>query len=412
MRILHTADWHIGQTLNGWTREAEHTQWLDTLSDVIVEQEIDVMIVAGDVYDGINPSGDSQRILYRALRRCKERRPNITIIKTSGNHDPAGRLEAPSPILESLDVHVVATVRRNGDEIDVAQHMIPLPGRDGEAVAWVCAIPFLRAADLPGLSFAANEGRGSPIVEAARRFHLAIARGAREIAGDLPIIAMGHLHCHGASESSSEAGSAERRILIGGEHALPEDVFPEAFDYVALGHLHRPQTLGGGRIRYSGSCFPLSAAEMTYEHGVTIIDLDEDGLRHTHHTIARPAQVLRLPEPGAGPMSLELFEEKLGELDLDPDLPKNLQPFIYVSLEATGPALVLLAEAEKLLDTMPLRTAGLRVRRVSTEEERPAPVSLQDTTPEELFRQAFIKANVTDPEEHHIAAFREALVGA
>lgn len=412
MRILHTADWHIGQTLNGWTREAEHELWLENLSNVIVDQQIDVMLVSGDVYDGINPSGESQRILYRALRRCKERRPNLIVIKTSGNHDPAGRLEAPSPILESLDVHVVATVRRDGDEIDAARHMIPLPGPDGETAAWVCAIPFLRAADLPGLSFAADQGRGSPIVEAARRFHLAMARGAREIAGDLPIIAMGHLHCHGASESTHESGSAERRILIGGEHALPEDVFPEAFDYVALGHLHRPQTLGGGRIRYSGSCFPLSAAEMTYEHGVTIIDLDEKGLRHVHHPIARPAAVLRLPEPGAGPMTLEIFEEKLGELDLDPDLPKNLQPFIYVSLEATGPASVLLAEAEKLLDAMPLRPAAMRVRRVSTEEDRPAPVSLTDTTPEDLFRQAFIKVNVTAPEEHHIAAFREAMVGA
>ena len=151
---------------------------------------------------------------------------------------------------------------------------------------------------------------------------------------------------------------------------------------------------------------------MTYEHGVTIIDLDEKGLRHVHHPIARPAAVLRLPEPGAGPMTLEIFEEKLGELELDPDLPKNLQPFIYVSLEATGPASVLLAEAEKLLDAMPLRPAAMRVRRVSTEEDRPAPVSLTDTTPEDLFRQAFIKVNVTAPEEHHIAAFREAMVGA
>ncbi len=412
MRILHTADWHIGQTLNGWTREEEHKAWLATLCDALEELEIDVLLIAGDVYDGINPSGESQRILYTALHAFKKRRPGLIIIKTSGNHDPAGRLEAPSPILSSLDVHVVATVRRNGEEIDVARHMIPLPAANGDIQAWVCAIPFLRAADLPGLSFAAEEGRGSPIVAAARRFHLAMARGAREIAGDLPIIAMGHLHCHGASESSHESGSAERRILIGGEHALPEDVFPEAFDYVALGHLHRPQTLGGGRIRYSGSCFPLSAAEMSYEHGVTILDLDENGLRHAHHPLARPVEVLRLPEPGEGPMSLEIFEEKLAGLDLDPDLPKSLQPFIYVSLEATGPASVLLAEAEKLLSTMPLRPAAMRVRRTAAaDDESPAPVSLGDTTPEDLFRKAFVKANITEPEEHHIAAFREAMAG-
>ncbi|SEL89358.1 Exodeoxyribonuclease I subunit D [Roseivivax marinus] len=405
MRILHTADWHIGQTLNGWSRDEEHRVWLHELCGILTREEIDVLLVSGDVFDGINPSGDSQRLLYSALRRFKDARPTLRTVITGGNHDPAGRLEAPSAILESLDVHVFATVRRDGEEILADRHMVPLPGPDGAPRAWVCAIPFLRAPDLPGLSFAAGEGRGSPIVEAARRFHAMMAARARETAGDLPVIAMGHLHCHGATESEG----AERRILIGGEHALPEDVFPEAFDYVALGHLHRHQTLGG-RIRYSGSCFPLSAAEAGYDHGVTVLEIEGSVISHTHVPIARPAEMLRFPQRGT--MTFAEFKAALDDLDLDPDTSSGLQPFVYVNLEATGPAAVLLGEAEKLLAAAPVRPAGIRVQRdAANEDAAPELQSLGDTNPEALFRPAFEKVNGTAPEDRHIAAFREASVG-
>ncbi|MBI1495445.1 exonuclease SbcCD subunit D [Halocynthiibacter styelae] len=409
MRILHTADWHIGQTLNGWARDGEHQAWLDKLAHVLVQEQIDVLLVAGDVYDGVNPSGASQHILYTALRKFKDARPGLLTFITSGNHDPAGRLEAPAAILEGLDVHVVASVRRIEDEIDIASHMFPIPDENGSHQAWVCAIPFLRSADLPDLNFNQSEGRGSPIVDAARRFHLDIARKAREHAGDLPILAMGHLHCHGATESALGEVSAERRILIGGEHALPEDVFPEEFNYVALGHLHRPQTLGGGRIRYSGSCFPLSAAEVSYDHGVTLIDLEGGEYQLRHHSIDRPVPMVRLPAEGA--MDIARLEEALDALDLDPELPGDLQTFVYVNLTAEGPASVLLAEAEKLLAKYPLRTAGVRVRRQVTERHEEPPQSLSETTPEDLFNDAFVKANGVTPGARHTAAFREAMIG-
>lgn len=403
MRILHTADWHIGQTLNGWPREAEHERWFAMLADTVAAQGVDVLLVAGDVYDGINPSGASQRLLYTALRRLKDRRPNLVTVMTSGNHDPAARLEAPSAILESLDVHVLATVRRSGAALDVARHMIPLRDAAGTLRAWVCAIPFLRAADLPGLSFAAEEEGGAPIVAAARRFHAEMAAGARAIAGDLPLLGMGHLHCAGASESEG----AERRILIGGEHALPADVFPPAFGYVALGHLHRPQSLDGGRIRYAGSCFPLSAAELAYDHGVTLIEIADGALHHSHLPLPRPADMLRFPAQGA--MAIEEFETALAQTALPGDLPVDLRPLVYVELEATGPAAVLMAQAERVLAAHPVRPAGIRLRRRDRAEAAPPPVPLAETAPEDLFRAAFERANGTAPEDRHIAAFRDAM---
>ncbi|MCE6957852.1 exonuclease SbcCD subunit D [Cereibacter sphaeroides] len=406
MRVLHTADWHIGQTLNGWSREAEHRIWLEELAQVVAAEEVDVLLVTGDVYDGISPTAAAQSLLYRALRRLKDVRPSLVTVITSGNHDPAHRLQAPGPILESLGVHVVATVRRQGGTIDAAAHMIPLPDGDGTVRAWACAIPFLRTADLPGLSFTAEEGRASPIVEAARRFHALMGEAAEAVADGLPVIGMGHLHCRGATESEG----SERRILIGNEHALPHDVFPEIFSYVALGHLHQPQSLAGGRIRYSGSCFPLSAAEIGYDHGVTLIDIGEGRLEARHLPIAPPARMLRLPARGM--MDLAQLEEALGRIEVPDDLEKDLQPLVYVHLEATGPASVLLAEAERMLAGAPVRTAGIRVSRAAPEErEAPLVASLRETTPEDLFLAAFRKTNATDPEDRHVAAFREAMLG-
>ncbi|MCW3782900.1 exonuclease SbcCD subunit D [Defluviimonas salinarum] len=407
MRILHTADWHLGHSLNGWPRDAEHRAWLGRLAELIGEEEIDVLIVAGDIFDGINPSGEAQRLLYEALRAFRERRPSLVTVITAGNHDPAGRLEAPSAILRSLDVHVVGTVRRIDGEIDIGHHLVPIRDAKGDVRAHVLAIPFLRAADLPGLSFAGEETGVSPVVAAARAFHAGIAAAADAVADGLPVIATGHLHCAGGTESEG----AERRILIGGEHALPADVFPASFAYVALGHLHGPQSLDGGRIRYSGSCFPLSSSEIGYDHGVTILDLDADGIAARHVAIPRPAAFHRLPASGA--IGLGAFEEALAGLDLDPGLPKDLQPFVYATLQAEGPASVLLSEAERLLAEYPVRQGGIRIQR-ALEEGAAAQslLTLDETNPEDLFVAAFRKVNGSDPEARHLSAFRDTINGA
>lgn len=405
MRILHIADIHLGHSLNGWSREAEHKIWFENLADVIEEHEVDSLLIAGDVFDGLNPSGESQKLLYDGLVEFRRRRPHLTTVAISGNHDPAYRLEAPSALMAGIDAHVLGTVRRRGATIEFDRHMVPLRCRQGEVRAWVVAIPFLRPADLPGLSFADAEGEGSPIVRAAAEFHASIADAAQAVCGGLPLIAMGHLHCSGAMESEG----AERRIPIGGEHAIPASVFPECFAYVALGHLHGPQSLDGGRIRYSGSCFPLSASEIGHRHGATLVEIGPDGLTHSHIEIERPAAFHRLP--GTGRLDIEGLQAALDGLDLDPDLSKDLQPFVYVTLEATGPASVLLTDAENLLARYAVRPAGVKIIR---REEQPSemddlPGTLADINPEDLFISAFRKANQFDAADCHVLAFRDAL---
>jgi len=175
------------------------------------------------------------------------------------------------------------------------------------------------------------------------------------------------------------------------------------------GTVHRPQSHAGGRVRYSGSCFPLSAAEAGYDHGATLIEVENGVLEMRHVSIPRPSAMLRFPLQGT--MSFPEFEESLAAADLDPSLPKDLQPFVYVNLEATGPAAVLLTDAERLLANHPVRIAGIRVRKSSEQGDATRPTSLTETTPEQLFRLTFEKVNGVAPQDRHVAAFREAMQG-
>lgn len=402
MRILHTADWHIGQTLNGWSRDHEHRAFLDRLHDVILAEDVDALLVAGDVFDGINPSGEAQRLLYGAIARMVRSQPHLQIILTAGNHDPAQRLEAPEAVLNELGVHVLGTLRRDAGGVDLDRHLIPLRDRHGAIRAHVLAVPFLRQADLPGLHLGAEQGDEPAITVAVRALHREMSEAAVARAGGLPLLAMGHLTCSGGLASEG----AERRILIGGEHAVPPDVFPAELGYVALGHLHRPQSLDGGRVRYSGSAFPLSASEIAYDHGVTLIDLT-DGIAHRHVHIDRPVPMFRLPPSGHG--KLEDLLAGLVKLALDPDTPRDEQPFVYLSLTADRPATMLVAEIETLMERTPARLAGLSIiRNDQPAGERP-PATLAETSPEDLFLSAFAEVHGTPPNTHHLAAFRDAL---
>lgn len=402
MRVIHTADWHIGQTLNGWSRETEHRAFLDRLHDLILREDVDVLLVAGDVFDGINPSGEAQRLLYAAIARMVRARPHLQIILTAGNHDPAQRLEAPEALLNELGVHVLGTLRRGPGGVDLERHLIPLRDRDGVIRAHVLAVPFLRQADLPGLHLGAADGDEPAIMAAVRALHCEMTEAAVARCGGLPLLAMGHLTCSGGLASEG----AERRILIGGEHAVPPDVFPAELAYVALGHLHRPQSLDGGRVRYSGSAFPLSASEIAYDHGVTLIDLAE-GMVHRHIPIERPVPMHRIPVAGAG--KLEDVLATLADLALSADTPREVHPFLYLSLMADRPVTQLSAEIEALMERTPARLAGLSITRSDQPAPERPPATLAETSPEDLFRSAFQEAHGTPPDAHHLAAFRDAL---
>ena len=362
-------------------------------------------------------------MLYTALAGYLRQRPGLTIVMIAGNHDPAARLEAPEVMLRALGVHVIGTMTG-----DLDHHLVPLPDRHGVVGAHVLAIPFLRAADLPGLTLDAGQGPEGAVVSAVRNLHASLTEAALAATQGLPLLAMGHLTCLGAEESQG----AERPIRIGGEDAVPPGIYPPALSYVALGHLHKPQSLDSGRVRYSGSPFPLSASEIPYDHGVTLIELtsaeaddatplhtganltvspSQSGptYRLTHRHIALPRLVPNLRLPASGAMPLSDLPAALAALTLDPDTPRDLQPFVHLTLTADRPASQLKAEAEALLDKHPIRVASLIIDRCVAALPDIPPPSLNETTPEALFTAAFRQTHGQDPAPAHLAAFRDAL---
>ncbi|HEX8609848.1 MAG TPA: exonuclease SbcCD subunit D [Telluria sp.] len=219
MRLLHTSDWHLGQTLHHHDRTYEHQCFLDWLLDTIVLERPDALLVAGDVFDSANPPAASQEQLYRFLQQARVRAPLLDIVIIAGNHDSPGRLEAPAPLLGAYGTTVIGRVARRPDgEIDLERLIVPLHDARGAVAAWCIAIPFLRSGDLPRLP--APEPLVPPEsyqngVALLYRQAFALAQ-ARCVNGQV-VVAMGHCHMAGGQASLD----SERRIVIGGVEALP-----------------------------------------------------------------------------------------------------------------------------------------------------------------------------------------------
>ena len=405
IRILHTADWHIGQTLRGFSRDHEHRKVFRRLEEIIVERNVDAFIIAGDVFDSQNPSGEAQQLFYDTLVRLSRARPRMTTVIVSGNHDAAGRLEAPRPLLEAFNIRVVGNIRRHDGQIDASRHLVPIVDASGALAAHVLAVSYPTAACLPNLTRLDGEA-GSPVVAGVRTLYAELLEALRPQMDGLPFVATGHLHVAGGIESEG----AERRILVGGQHAVPHDVFPPEASYVALGHLHKAQAVGRDTVRYSGSLIPLSATEQPYLHGVTLVSLDGLKVVSEHIPIGRPVAFLRLPE--AGDMRLADFGDHLTALDLQPDLPISERPFVQVRLAREGLQPGFREEIDRIAESFPVRIVEARVTAMpDTLNELVVSdplIRLAERDPEDLFKLAFERAFGVAPDAAHLDVFHRA----
>ncbi len=260
-RIVHTADWHLGKTLNDQSRDEEHAMFLHWLLGVIEEREVDALIIAGDVFDAANPPQSAQSQYYNFVSELY-RNTTCSLIVIGGNHDSPAQLEAPREVLHALRVHVVGFMAEKP-----ASCLIVLPSAENPSLV-VAAIPFLRDRDIrTGHAGQDAEDIRRAITEGILRRYAETAEAADKWAKQgVPILVTGHLTVTGASDSDSE-----REIHIGGLGAVSADAFPDIFSYVALGHLHRPQKLDM-RVGYSGSPIPLSFSEANDTKQIRILD--------------------------------------------------------------------------------------------------------------------------------------------
>ena len=265
-RILHTADWHLGKMLNEQSREPEQKLFLDWLLKQVIELEVDVVLVAGDVFDTANPPQSAEALYYNFVADLN-RSSKANLVLIAGNHDSSNQLEAPKRVLKALRTHVSGSVAE-----ELAERFLLLPSADDPKVAFAL-VPFLREKDLRMGKTGDKESEIRKEVTAGiTRVYQETAEAARSAKISCPIIATGHLTVAGAAPSESE-----REIHIGGLGAVDSGIFPDAFKYVALGHLHRPQATDKlGRVRYSGSPIPLSFSEVSDTKEVRILDVIDD----------------------------------------------------------------------------------------------------------------------------------------
>lgn len=292
MRILHTSDWHLGQSLLDAPRDYEHARFLSWLLDTLVQSRVDALLITGDVFEHVNPPPAAQRAYYEFLLACRQRLPRLSIVVIGGNHDSAGRLDAPGALLRSLGVRVVGGLpRREDGSIAVEDIVIPLTGADGAVAGYVAAVPYLRRADLAGASADLSDSRLTAAVRAVYNDVLEEARRRR--GPDHALIATGHCYMVGGRVSSE----SERRIQFGNQ-ALPLDLFPDDVAYVALGHLHLAQAvMGHEHIRYAGSPIPLSLIEKDYPHQVVLAEFAGSKLAEVKPLLVpRTVPILVVPE--------------------------------------------------------------------------------------------------------------------
>jgi len=269
MKLLHTSDWHIGRALYGRKRYDEFEAFLNWLAGLIEDENIDVLLVAGDVFDNSTPSNRAQELYYRFLCRVAAV-PNRHVVITAGNHDSPSFLNAPREILQCLNIHVVGYASDRPTE-----EVIVIDGPDHEARLIVCAIPYLRDRDIRTAEAGESiEDKERKIIEGIRAHYRMVYEVAEEkraiLKKSVPIVAMGHLFTAGGQTVD---GDGVRELYIGSLAQVGRDVFPVGIDYLALGHLHVPQRVGSSDfIRYSGSPLPIGFGEAGQEKSMVLVE--------------------------------------------------------------------------------------------------------------------------------------------
>ncbi|MEH8225074.1 exonuclease SbcCD subunit D C-terminal domain-containing protein [Aeromonas veronii] len=400
MKILHTADWHLGHQLHGHDRRFEHDAFLDWLSDTLKAREIDALLVAGDLFDTANPPASAWQQLYRFLARLRAEMPRLNMVLIGGNHDSPSKLDAPHELLRAFDLHLVGSISRDSEgKLETDRLLVPLQDREGKIAAWCAAVPFLRSSDLRVESLEEGQDR---LIEGVRQVYAEVlAEGRARCGEDLPLIAMGHAYL--AAGQLSEL--SERRVLGGNQHALPAELFAGA-DYTALGHLHLAQSPAEG-VHYSGSPLPLSLAEANYNHQVLEVTFAEGKLTGLERIpVPRAVEMIRLPQS-----TLDDALNAIASLELAA-CPQEAQPFLEVRLLLPKPEARIRERILAVIADKPVRLARISTQYQGSGEgladgrERRR---LDELSPTEVFRLCYQRQFEGEPEAQLVASFEEIL---
>ena len=403
LKVLHTADWHIGQTFYEHDRTFEHEQFLLWLVNTITINEIDVLLISGDVFDGSNPSTTSVNLWYNFLANITHVNQHLQIIVTAGNHDSAARLEAPNPFFKYYNIQIIGTVKKLPDgSFDYDKLLIPIKNKEGIIKAWCLAVPYLRPGDYPILNTATSiyaEGIASFYKDA---FDYALTKHQLGQA----IIAMGHLHTLGTATCGNDKNE---RSIMGGIEFVPSSAFNDQLAYTALGHIHKAQMIGGKEnIRYSGSPIPMSFSEINYQHQVVIFDLfEEKAINIKSIVVPKTIPLLRVPSVPK-PLS-----DVLMELSILPEATADITdaPYLEVRIFLEAPEPFLRNKIEVALLKKKVRFTRIDVNYAVAEKTEKQLLSfddLQKLQPVDIFFKIYQAQFKNTPPEDLIELFKDA----
>lgn len=407
IRILHTADWHLGQTFFGYDRTEEHEVFLNWLAEEIRQKEIDTLIIAGDVFDVSNPSAASQSMYYQFIYRVTAENPYLQIVIVAGNHDSAARLEAPLPLLQAMRTEVRGVVRKlEGGEIDYDHLTVELKNRKGEVELLCMAVPFLRQGDYPAV-----QTEGNPYAEGVRELYAQLLQRLwKRRTENQAILAIGHLQATGSEIAEKDYSE---RTVIGGLECVSPEAFSEQIAYTALGHIHKAQRVSGREnVRYAGSPIPMSFAEKHYHHGVVMVTFD-GGCAVDIERLECPKLIPLVSVPNGEPVSPEAILEALKEL---PET-EAVAPYLEVKVLLEEPEPMLRQEIEDVLADKNYRLARIvstyRTETGNTTKENENwKRGLQEMSPLQIAQSAFEKIYQVEMPVELTGLFEEAYLAA
>ena len=344
MKILHTADWHLGNIFHGHNRICEHQHFLTWLLATLRTERPDALVIAGDIFDSPNPSATAEEMLYNFLVDASEAVQGMQIVAIAGNHDSAGRIDAPAQLLKRHNIYVRGTLPRNTEtgEIDYDELILPLSSKEDDEAQVVClAVPYLRSSDYPaGLN--QSEGLRDLLERLLHKVKKSDFKG-------LPIIAVAHFYAAGAEICESEHSE---RLVIGGQDCIATDIVNKNICYTALGHLHKAQSIKSAarEMQYAGSPIPMSFSESNYKHGVTVVEIDNEGHVETQRLLYTPLRHLTTLPPRGSATPLEILQtiEKLATRTKDDE--GEDWPYLELRVQEKQPEPTLLHQVTSALE--------------------------------------------------------------
>ncbi|MDP4238230.1 MAG: exonuclease SbcCD subunit D C-terminal domain-containing protein [Bacteroidota bacterium] len=372
MKILHTSDWHLGHRLLEQSQQEEQSLFLDWLLEYIRQNNIDMLLVSGDIFDTGVPSAQGQKLYYDFLIHLRDTGCKEAVI-TGGNHDAPSTLNAPKELLNALSIRVVGKATENIEE-EIFHLAI-----NGEKII-VAAVPYLRDQDIRrAVASESSEEINNRYKTALIRHYTEAADCCRAInTSGMPIIALGHLFALGGSTSESE-----QTIYVGNLGDIGAEDFPPGFDYIALGHLHRAQTVGGKEhIRYSGSPYMLSFSEIGADKKVVVVETSEGKINKIEEVVVpRFRNICRVSG------TVENCIRQLEKIDAEYH---TLTPWVEVVLEDEQELAFEYKEISRAAEALDLEVLKVTLknehRREGLERLVENARDIKEITPEEVFR--------------------------